>query len=104
MASSQPSGSPSPHQVTISYTNGQISVNPQTITVNRSKHEHIVWVADGEFDFYVCFEKETPFGSRHYHRQSNRSGPARSDAEGRYKYSVEIGDQVLDPDVIIRPQ
>ncbi len=103
MASSTASSSPAPHKITVSYKNGEITVNPASITVDKTKNEHIHWLADGNFEFYVCFENETPFGSRHFHRQSNASGRARPDATGRYKYSVEVDGHTLDPDVIIRP-
>ncbi len=98
-----PSASPAPHRVTVSYANGEITVNPLSVDVDKHKNEHIQWVADGDFEFYVCFENETPFRSRHFHRQNNASGHAHSDATGRYKYSVEVDGHTLDPDVIIRP-
>ncbi len=103
MATSRAAGGPAPHKVTVSYKNGEITVNPASITVDKTKNEHIQWIANGDFDFYVCFENETPFGSRHFHRQNNGSGQARSEATGRYKYSVEVDGHSLDPDVIIRP-
>jgi hypothetical protein len=102
MAGSQPSATPAPHTITISYKNGQITANPPSITVDKRNNEHLVWIADSNFTFDVRFEK-SPFGSNHYHSKSNASGQARSDANGRYKYSVEVDGKTLDPDVIVRP-
>lgn len=93
---------PAPHTVTISYKNSKIAVNPASITVDKTKNEHLQWVPDGDFEFYICFEK-TPFGSSHYHRQNNASGQARQEATGKYKYAVEVEGKTLDPDVIVRP-
>ena len=105
MAGSKPSttpATPGPHTITISYTNGKIAVNPASITVDKRKKEHLQWVSDGDFEFYICFE-DTPFNSYHYHRQNNASGEARDAASGKFKYSVEVDGKTLDPDVIVRP-
>ena len=94
---------PDPHKVTITFSGGKLSVKPEAREISIEKGEHIVWVADGDFDFYVCFERDTPFVSHHFSKQDNASGRPRSTATGRYKYCVEVDGQILDPDVIVKP-
>jgi hypothetical protein len=102
-AAENPLTFPEPFEVTISYKGGKISVNPEAVELDKTKGHHVVWVADGDFDFYICFERDTPFAGRHFHKGSNASGRPRSSATGRYKYWVEIDGQVLDPDIIVKP-
>lgn len=94
---------PDPFEVTVSFKDGKISVSPESIEVNKEKGEHLVWVAEDGVDFYICFERDTPFVSHHFHKNNNSSGRPRSAATGRYKYFVEVDGHVLDPDVIVRP-
>ena len=103
MAASTPSGSPAPHRITVNYKNGEISVTPASVIVDKTKREHIQWNAAGDFNFNVSFANGGPFSSGHFDRKNNASGQARPEASGLYKYSVQIDDKVLDPDVIIRP-
>jgi hypothetical protein len=102
-APSSPLAFPDPKQITISYTNGQISVDNDAMEIDKRKGENIVWVADGDFDFTICFERDSPFASRHFHKHSPASGTPRATSTGRYKYCIEVDGKVLDPDVIVRP-
>jgi hypothetical protein len=102
-AASNPLSFPDPYEVTISYKNGQISVDKDPIVIDKTKGEHLVWLADGDFDFTICFERDSPFAGRHFHKHSNGSGRPRPGSTGRYKYCIEVDGKVLDPDVIIRP-
>jgi hypothetical protein len=103
MATSSASSFPAPHKVIVSYKNGEIAVHPSSVSIEKAKNEHVQWVADGDFDFVVRFDTETPFGSKTFHRQNSASGKARPEAIGTYKYSVEVNGNTLDPDVIVRP-
>jgi hypothetical protein len=94
---------PEPRRVTISRSGGRLSVEPPAIEIETPKGEHIEWVADGDFDFFVCFERDTPFLSHHFSRHNPASGRPRPTATGRYKYCVEVEGQLLDPDVIVKP-
>jgi len=102
-AATNPLTFPDPFEVTISYKGGQISVNPEAIEINKDKGEHIVWLADGDFDFTICFEYDSPFSARHFHKHNSASGRARATSTGRYKYCIEVDGKILDPDVIVRP-
>jgi len=102
-APSSPLAFPNPKQISISYTNGQISVDNDAIEVDKTKGEHIKWVANGDFDFTICFGGDSPFTARHFHNHNPGSGVPRSTSTGRYKYCIEVDGKVLDPDVIVRP-
>jgi hypothetical protein len=96
---------PDPFEVMITYdpSTKAISVEPKSIIVNKDKGEHVKWTADGDFDFSICFERDTPFQSRHFHRGSSLSGIPVAHATGRYKYCVEVDGQTLDPQIIVQP-
>ncbi len=94
---------PEPFEITVSYQGGKISVKPEAMELDKTKGHQVIWKADGDFDFHICFERDSPFTSRHFNNHSNTSGRPRPSATGLYKYCVEVDGQVLDPDVIIRP-
>lgn len=90
-----------PKRVRINFANGMPSVDNEAIELWSTEGEQVEWVSD--HNFVICFPRESPFESRHFHTGSRVSGKIRPGATGRYKYNVEVNGQVLDPTVIIKP-
>ena len=90
---------------------------PKTVRLSHKPHEKphtepedvAITCARGSWhyrgDFVVVFETETPFDSWYFYPANHVSSTPRSDVEHDhcYKYSVHIGGQRHDPNVIIRP-
>ncbi|MGD2069362.1 MAG: hypothetical protein PVI57_11865 [Gemmatimonadota bacterium] len=102
--------------VTISLVDGQVTVDPDPVTVNRG--DTLVFVADPDSDiesFNVQFRSPVPFGAQAAvaglngaRRQSTRDIVRAQAAVGqRYKYNVRVWDGQrmipLDPEVVIGP-
>jgi hypothetical protein len=104
-ATPQPSASPIPVAVNITYVPGAPPrVDADPIVIDRTQggnNVEIVWLCSQTF--YICFPNDSPFQQRHYGSLDNHSGPILPGASGTYKYTVEIDGQILDPQVIIRP-
>jgi hypothetical protein len=94
-----------PQRITIDVgSSGIPTVYPDTIVVDRDKGDYEVeWVCPSGKQYYVCFVYESPFEQRHFHSGNGRSGRAKDTATGRYKYTVEVDGQILDPTIIIKP-
>ncbi len=104
MAAQQPAKQPV--KVTIKHTAG----NPPTIDKNRVKlsssgKDEVEWQPDpADLKFVVCFEKDTPFSSWHFHPGQRQSGPPTVGARGEpYKYTIEVDGDRLDPEIKIDP-
>lgn len=99
------SASSNPKRVNILHRPGnKPAVDQDKIEIWSTRNEEVEWVCDhpGQ-EFYICFEKRSPFQQQHFHSGNNRSGPIQPGASGSYKYSIEVNGQVLDPTVIIKP-
>lgn len=92
-------------RVTILHNPGaKPGVDQDSIEIWSTKGEQVEWACDNPSkEFYICFGENTPFQQQHFHSTGNKSGPIKSGASGKYKYSIEIDGQVLDPTVIIKP-
>lgn len=101
MAAPNPSPISIRKSVKINLDNGMPSVDCDAIELWSTKGEQVEWVS--EHDFVICFPRESPFESRHFHPRSPASGRIKEGATGRYKYNVEIGGRVLDPTIIVKP-
>ncbi len=94
--------------VTITHRDGAPPVvDNDSILIDRTQGGEgieIKWVCNStDKDFYICFAGDSPFEQRHFHRGNSCSGRVKPGATGRYKYTVEIDGQILDPQVIVRP-
>ncbi|HVO61456.1 MAG TPA: hypothetical protein VMT53_11010 [Terriglobales bacterium] len=102
--STAPKTFPNVKQVTVSFENGMPSVDPEPIEIWSTKNESVEWVAEPrDLAFTICFAAESPFSERHFHEHRPASGPIKTGATGRYKYTIEVNGVILDPGVIIRP-
>ena len=80
------------------------SVDRDPVEIWATQGDEIEWVCDNPTkDFHVRFEGKTPFNNSEYHSKNNRTGAVKTNATGRYKYTVEIDGKKLDPDVIVHP-
>jgi len=92
--------------IEISLVAGSIKVEPYAPVLDKSKKDKVKWKAKpSTLDFVVCFGNKTPFRHKHFFSKfRSESGPIKitpCGAEEYFKYSVEIGDKVLDPGIII---
>lgn len=93
-------------EVVISVQNGKIRVDPETFHVHKHLDQEVKWICtEGDGDFLVEF-KETPFYEFQFSRDAPVSGLARraiiADRHKVYKYTVQVGDLVLDPGGVIQ--
>ncbi len=91
--------------ITVSMNGDSIQVTPDPLVLKKIQNDKAKWEGNpSNLDFYVCFREKTPFKHRHFHKNRPQSGPIEielSQTEEYFKYSVEIGDIVLDPGIII---
>ncbi len=80
-----------------------ITVTPDPCSVSKDDGSEVEWKNNTGGDFDVDFQGKGPFQAKHFDKNQNRSGKVRSDASlGRYKYTVTIGGQSLDPIIIVQ--
>jgi len=84
----------------------QLVVDPFEVHLNRQS-EGVEWINQtGAEKFHVSFS-ETPFDKIYYNQDDPQSGAVNSEALPRkffrkyFKYSVQVGKDILDPGVII---
>lgn len=77
------------------------NANPDSVSITVS--DSVKW--ECLEDFVVIFENETPFDSWYFFPGQNVSGLPRPDVKLNYpyKYTVHIGGDRNDPNVIIQP-
>ncbi len=77
------------------------TVDPFEVHVSKKRKDEVIWESNGA-PFVVRFDAETPFDSDRFDHAQSRSGPVRGNAEEkRYKYTVETGGGIVDPDTIV---
>lgn len=88
--------------VHIKFENGTISVSPPTFWVSKLKDGVVKWDCAPDLPFTVEFGSDCPFYENQFSKDWPCSGLARRNlmtSDSRtYKYTVRVGDQVLDPD------
>lgn len=85
----------------VSPTNPKLKVTPDSVGVGRN--DEVEWKCSTACDFNVSFNEvaRKPFNDRAFNRNRPRSGHP-TGAPGTYKYTVIVGGDIIDPDVIIR--
>ena len=92
---------------TVTITTNPLSVDKPSVTISKKNKENVVWQTrpPGK-DFVVAFEGTSPFSRQTFDQDHNDSGvPVLTPDPGvslAFKYWVQVGDQVLDPGVIIQ--
>jgi hypothetical protein len=101
-------GDPNPREVIvhIRVENGRIQVEPETFHIHKHRDEEVKWICEeGDGEFMIEFE-DSPFYEFQYSKDAPVSGLARrailADRYKVYKYTVRVGDLVLDPGGVIR--
>lgn len=84
-----------------------IRVEPEIFHLRKELDQEVRWVrTDGDGEFLIEFGQDSPFYEFQFSRYAPVSGlvrrPILADANRVYKYSVRIGNKVLDPGGIIR--
>jgi hypothetical protein len=92
--------------VRIRVENGRIRVEPETFHIHKHLDQEVKWICDeADGEFLVEF-KETPFYEFQYSKDAPVSGLAKrailADKHKVYKYTVRVGDLVLDPGGVIK--
>ena len=93
-------------EVVISVQDGKISVQPPVFCVQKHLDQEVKWTCtEGDGEFLVEFD-ETPFYESQFSKDAPVSGLARrailADVSKVYKYTVLVGDLVLDPGGVIK--
>jgi hypothetical protein len=99
--------------VTIFYDSGQLKVEPPEVVLQVSKNEGAEWrKGAGVNNFDVCFG-DCPFDRNYYNQDpdKNKTSAPNPDKLPRkkiffsvyFKYSVQVGEDILDPGIVIRP-
>jgi hypothetical protein len=86
---------------------GSIRVDPYAPVLSKRNKDKVRWKGSpANLPFMVCFGDRSPFKNKHFYKARSDSGPIRirpCGPEEYFKYSVEVGDTVLDPGIIIIP-
>jgi hypothetical protein len=80
---------------------GVISVSPDPFVLHKHQDQVVMWTCTPKQHFTVEFEKDSPFYESQFSSDHPCSGLARrslvTDKRRIYKYSVRVGNKVLDP-------
>jgi hypothetical protein len=91
--------------ISIAMVGGLIRVDPDQAELSKGQKAQAKWQGDPpNLNFSVSFKERTPFTSgRDFGASHPDSGPLKDDvSEGeRFRYSVKVGDTLLDPGIII---
>jgi hypothetical protein len=92
--------------VVISVQAGMITVDPDIFEVHKHLDEEVRWTCtEGDGEFLVEFS-DSPFYEAQFSKDAPVSGLARrsilANRNKIYKYTVTVGDMVLDPGGVIR--
>lgn len=89
-------------KVHILHNPGQLlAVDNLTVEVSKKGKDQIHWLSTSE-NFQVKFE-DSPFEKKIFDHTNPYSGPPKQEtAERKYKYTVTVGNDVLDPEVEVR--
>jgi hypothetical protein len=84
-----------------------IQVDPEVFQIRKQSDQEVKWVrTDGDGDFLIEFGQDSPFYEFQFSKDAPVSGLARrtilADENRVYKYSIRVGNKVLDPGGIIR--
>ena len=93
--------------ITIRKRAGVLTVDFNQVTLHKGRGDTVRWqTVPRNLNYLVCFGRRTPFKYRHYGKVRPRSGRIEvTPPVGRrmgFKYSIEVGDLLLDPVIIIR--
>lgn len=94
-------------EVHISIRDGKIHVTPDPFHVHKHLDQEVKWIcSEGDGEFLVEFGTDNPFYEIQFSKDAPVSGlPRRSvlaDKHRVYKYTVRVGDKVLDPGGVIK--
>lgn len=94
--------------VTIKYEHNKLTVDKPLVELKASEDKGVQWEKGADVDkFDVCFSK-SPFDDVYYNQDKPRSSAPNRDRLPKdllveyYKYSVQVGPEILDPGIIIR--
>jgi len=95
---------PNPKKVKVTYQNGVVSVDKNTVVVKWRNNEEAVWSCN-KGDLFIEFKPgANPFGAMPTNNSSEvHSGLAQNHAKKKYKYTVTVTPDSGDPAVALDP-
>ena len=89
--------------VKIDLVGNKLTVDTDPVFTKLGDPVHWQWGASRpKKDFVICFGQESPFHNTHFNQVHSDSGDPTVGARTKpYKYSIEVENQLLDPDVIV---
>jgi plastocyanin len=100
---SSPGGGPSVKLVTVGVdAQGNPTCSPTTVDIWSTVGDTVKWVSSG-VAFLITFASSSPFAESRFSGPMASSGAIQPGATGSYKYSVQVGSKILDPDVKVHP-
>jgi hypothetical protein len=83
----------------------QVDEENETIVLSRLKNQEVLWISTEPFR--IDFNADSPFYEDQFDSTNAYSGLVRrsvlSSKDKRYKYTIDINGQTLDPQIIIDP-
>jgi hypothetical protein len=87
------------------YKTPQVAAEHQTVTIDRTKDEEVIWVS--EVPFRIDFKGDSPFYEDQFNQGYRRSGLVRravlSSQHRSYEYTIEVNGKTLDPKIFVWP-
>ena len=81
---------------------GNPTVDQDSVDLWSTSGETCKWVS-ANIPFRIIFSANTPFAESSFSGPSASSGSLHPGATGTYKYSVQVGNKVLDPKLVVHP-
>jgi hypothetical protein len=81
---------------------GNPTVDQDSVDLLSTSGETCRWVS-ANIPFRIIFAANTPFAASSFSGPSAPSGAIKPGATGPYKYSVQVGNKILDPRLVIHP-
>jgi len=100
---SSPGVGPSVKLITIGVdAQGNPTCTPLSVDIWSTLGDTVKWMSSG-VAFLITFASGSPFAESRFSGPMASSGAIQPGATGNYKYSVQVGSKILDPDVKIHP-
>jgi len=100
---SSPGGGPSVKLITIGVdAQGDPTCTPMEVDIWSTLGDTVKWMSSG-ITFLITFASGSPFAETHFSGPIVSSGAIQAGASGGYKYSVNVGGKILDPDLKVHP-
>jgi len=98
-----PGGGPSVKLIVVGVdSQGNPTVNLSSVDLWSTLGDECKWMSSN-IPFQITFASGSPFAASSFSGPSAASGAIRAGATGPYKYSVQVGAKILDPEIKVHP-